>query len=51
MSALPSPAIHSRWWQMWDVASDLLIATTLIWTLPLVLGAVGALAAFLSGTK
>ena len=51
MSALPSPVMHSRLGQVWDVASDLLIATALIWTLPLLLGAAGALAAFLSGTK
>jgi hypothetical protein len=28
--------------QVWEVASDLLIATALIWTLPLLLGALGA---------
>jgi hypothetical protein len=42
MSVLPSPVTHSRLWQVWEVASDLLIATALIWTLPLLLGAVGA---------
>jgi hypothetical protein len=30
-------------WQVWDVASDLLIATALIWMLPLLLGIAGAL--------
>lgn len=43
MSVIPSPVTHSRMWQVWDVASDLLIATALIWALPLVLGAAGAL--------
>jgi hypothetical protein len=43
MSVLPSPVTQSRLWHMWEVASDLLIATALIWTLPLLLGAVGAL--------
>ena len=43
MSALPSPVTHSRLRQVWEVASDLLIATALIWTLPRLLGAVGAL--------
>ena len=43
MSALPSPVTHSRLRQVWDIASDLLIATALIWTLPLLLGVVGAL--------
>jgi hypothetical protein len=43
MSVLPSPVIHSRLRQAWEVASDLLIATALIWTLPVLGGAVGAL--------
>jgi len=43
MSVIPSPVIHSRMRQVWDVASDLLIATALIWSLPLLLGAAGAL--------
>jgi hypothetical protein len=43
MSAIPSPVTHSRLRQAWDVASNLLIAIALIWTLPLLLGAVGAL--------
>jgi hypothetical protein len=43
MSVLPSRVAHSRGRQVWEVASDLLIATALIWTLPLVLGALGAL--------
>ena len=42
MSVLPSPVTHSRLWQVWEVASDLLIATALIWTLPLLLGVLGA---------
>lgn len=43
MTAIPSPVTRSRMWQVWDVASDLLIATALIWTLPLLLGVLGAL--------
>jgi hypothetical protein len=43
MSVLPSPVTHSRMRQAWDIASDLLIATALIWTLPLLFGALGAL--------
>ena len=43
MSLLPMPVTHSRWRQAWEVASDLLIATALIWTLPLLLGVVHAL--------
>ena len=43
MSVLPSPVTQSGWSQVWNVGSDLLIATALIWTPPLVLGAVGAL--------
>ena len=50
MSALPTPVTHSRRGQAWEIASDLLIATALIWTLPLVLGAVGALVRVLGGT-
>jgi hypothetical protein len=43
MSTLPSPVAHSRLWQLWEVASDLLIATALIWMLPVLLGVAGAL--------
>jgi len=43
MSVLPNPVTRSRLSQVWEVASDLLIATALIWTLPLLLGAAGAL--------
>ena len=42
MSVLPSPVSSSWPRQVWDVASDLLIATALIWALPLLLGVVGA---------
>jgi hypothetical protein len=51
MSVLPSPVVHSRLWQTWDVASDLLIATALIWTLPLLLGVAAALVAALLGSR
>jgi hypothetical protein len=43
MSVLPSPPARSRWGHLWDIGSDLLIATALMWTLPLLLGAAGAL--------
>lgn len=33
---------HPRLWKVWEIAADLLIATALIWTLPLLLGIVGA---------
>jgi hypothetical protein len=33
---------HSRLWKVWEIASDLVIVTALIWTLPLLLGVVGA---------
>jgi hypothetical protein len=38
----PSPIRQSRWRHAWEITSDLLIATALIWTLPLLLGALGA---------
>jgi hypothetical protein len=43
MSVLPSPVTHSRLGQAWAVASDLLIATAVMWIPPLLLGAAGAL--------
>jgi len=43
MSTLPTPIAHSGLRGVWEVVSDLLIVTALIWTLPLLLGAVGAL--------
>lgn len=38
-------ATVSRTWvaQAWEVVSDLVVATALIWTLPLLLGAVAAI--------
>ena len=33
---------HPRLWKAWEIASDLLIVTALIWALPLLLGIVGA---------
>ena len=47
MSVLPSPVTHQGLRRMWDIASDLLIATALIWTLPLLLGAITAVARIL----
>jgi len=40
---------HPRLWKVWEIASDLLIATALIWTLPLLLGAARAIAGLLMG--
>jgi hypothetical protein len=51
MSVLPGPVTHSRMRQVWDIASDLLIATALIWTLPLLLGVLGALVRAFGETK
>jgi hypothetical protein len=40
----PNPTVSPTWFdQAWEVASDLVLATTLIWTIPLLLGAVSAL--------
>jgi len=47
MSLLPAPSAPSPWQRAWEVVSDLLIATALIWTLPLLLGAGVALVEFL----
>jgi len=38
---------YSRWRQAREIAADLLIATALIWTLPLLLGAAVALLSLL----
>jgi hypothetical protein len=51
MSTLPTPIVHSGLRGVWDVVSDLLIATALIWTLPLLLGAVVALVNRLLGIE
>jgi hypothetical protein len=48
---LPTPIAHSGLRGVWEVVSDLLIATALIWTLPLLLGAVGALVDRLLGIE
>ena len=48
MSALTNPiVIHSWFERAWQVAFDLLIATALMWTLPLLLGAAAALLSLL----
>lgn len=47
MSVLPGLVRRSRWGHARQVASDLLIATALIWTLPLLFGVVVAGLAFL----
>ena len=39
MSVLPSPAISHSVGRATEIASDLLIATTVIWALPLLLAA------------
>jgi len=44
MPALIKPiVIRSRFGQAWDVTSDVLMATALIWALPLLFGAASAL--------
>ena len=43
MSVLLSPVIQSRWGRAREIGGDLLVATALIWTLPLLLGILGAL--------
>ena len=42
MAVLPSPVSYSRLRQAWEIVSDLLIAIALIWAVPMLLGAVGA---------
>ena len=49
MSMLASPVTHRGWRRVWEVASDLLIATALIWTLPLLLGLVAVGVRLLTG--
>jgi hypothetical protein len=40
----PNARISRTWFaQAWEVASDLVLATVLIWTLPLLLGTVAAI--------
>jgi hypothetical protein len=40
----PNATVSRTWFaQAWEVASDLVLATALIWTLPLLLGAVVAI--------
>ena len=51
MSALPSPVRHSRWQHARTVVADLLIATALIWTLPLLLGVVVAVVSYVLGPR
>jgi hypothetical protein len=43
MIAPNAPVSRSWFAQAWEVASDLVLATALIWTLPLLLGAVAAI--------
>jgi hypothetical protein len=44
MSALSSPIVAESWFRRaWNVLTDLLIATAVIWALPLMLGAAAAL--------
>jgi hypothetical protein len=51
MVLLPSPVTYSRGRRVREVAADLLVATALIWTLPLLLGAVNALVALLMNAR
>ena len=48
MAVLPSPVTHSGWRRVREIAADLLIATAIIWTLPLLLGAVGVITGLLA---
>ena len=47
MSSLPALSSRSWWQRARDVVSDLLLATALIWALPLLLGAGVAVVEFL----
>ena len=47
MTALQGPVAESRLARAWSVASDLLLATAVIWFIPLLLGAVAAVARLL----
>lgn len=47
MSVLPSPVTHTGVRRVGEIASDLLLATALIWTLPVLLGAGSAAVRFL----
>ena len=49
MAVLPSPVTYFGWRRVREVTSDLLIATALIWTLPLLLGAAHAIVNLLIG--
>jgi hypothetical protein len=40
---IPSIVTQSRWSRAWEITSDLLLATAVIWALPLLLGVLGAL--------
>ena len=43
MSALTSPSVTRSWpGRAWEVVSDLVLATALVWALPLLLGIVAA---------
>ena len=50
MSVLPAPIVtYSRLGRTWEIASDLLIATAVIWVLPLLLAAVAAVVMLVVG--
>ena len=51
MVLLPSPTTHTGFRGVWDIASDLLIATAVIWVLPLLLGVAAALVYLLTGWR
>lgn len=50
MALLPSPITHSGFRRAWEIASDLFIATAVLWTLPLVLALIAALVKAFAGT-
>jgi hypothetical protein len=48
MSALTSPSVTRSWLgRAWEVVSDLVMATALVWALPLLLGVLAAAVRFL----
>jgi len=50
MSVLTTPVTTRSWFgRAWEVVSDLLLATAVVWALPLLVGAVAALISLLGG--
>jgi hypothetical protein len=51
VALLPSPITYSRGRRVWEAVSDLVVATALIWALPLLLGVISALATLLMNSR